>query len=517
MRTNLPVTQNNYDFPGDELLVSITNTKGEITHCNDAFARVSGYTQRELVGQPHNMIRHPDMPPEAFHDMWRTIGAGKPWSGMVKNRRKNGDHYWVFANVTPIMDGRKPRGYLSVRTKPTATQISEAEGLYAVMREAAQNGRKACRIERGHVYAMGLRGMGQRIARWGLTVRMVGWTGGMIALGMAPDMLGLEGSTATFTRLALLGFGAAVLVWRQHAVQQGIEAVRSYAAGLSGCNLAVPLPERYPNAVAELMQSLQQIQVNLRAVVGDVHTEIREFTAMASEIHQSSDRLAMRSEEQVSSLEQTASSIEEITGALQQTADTAQVMAQESQRSTEVTSKGGEVMREVDEAMIRIRDSSSRMGEIIGTIESIAFQTNILALNAAVEAARAGEQGRGFAVVAGEVRALAQRSGAAAKEISGLINQTVDGINEGNRRMQVAGQAIDGMVAAVQRVSDLVHEISIATREQSQGVALVSEAMAQLDSATQQNAVMADASRQSAQGMRGSVHALERAVGVFTL
>ncbi len=112
MRINLPVTQQNYDYPGEELLVSSTNTKGEITHCNQAFVRVSGYGVEELIGQPHNIIRHPDMPSEAYRDMWRTIGRGEPWTGLVKNRRKNGDHYWVRANVTPIMEGGKPRGYM---------------------------------------------------------------------------------------------------------------------------------------------------------------------------------------------------------------------------------------------------------------------------------------------------------------------------------------------------------------------------------------------------------------------
>src|SRR2546427_487901 len=148
----------------------------------------------------------------------------------------------------------------------------------------------------------------------------------------------------------------------------------------------------------------------------------------------------------------------------------------------QVAGKSGAAIQEVGAAMEHIRGSSRRMGEIIGVIESIAFQTNLLALNAAVEAARAGEQGRGFAVVAGEVRALAQRSASAAKEISGLINRTVDGINDGNARMDAAGRTIDGMVDAVGRVSDLVHQISIATREQSVGIAQVNDAVAQLDS-----------------------------------
>ena len=164
-----------------------------------------------------------------------------------------------------------------------------------------------------------------------------------------------------------------------------------------------------------------------------------------------------------------------------------------------------------------MRGSSTRMSEISGVIESIAFQTNLLALNAAVEAARAGEQGRGFAVVAGEVRALAQRSAEAAKEISVLINRTVDGINDGNARMRSAGQTIEGMVQAVDKVGSLVHQISIATREQSIGISQVNEAVAQLDSVTQQNAALVEQSTSSAQSLRQSAKTLERSVDVFHL
>ena len=151
MRINMPVSQQNFDFPGDELLVSSTNTKGEITHCNPAFVRVSGYSYEELIGQPHNLIRHPDMPAEAFKDMWRTIGRGEPWTGLVKNRRKNGDHYWVRANVTPILEGGKPRAYMSVRTKPAAAEVAAAEALYAQMRDEAAAGTSSFSLQAGVV------------------------------------------------------------------------------------------------------------------------------------------------------------------------------------------------------------------------------------------------------------------------------------------------------------------------------------------------------------------------------
>ena len=158
MRINTPITGNNFDYPGDELLVSYTNTRGEITHCNPAFVRVSGFAYDELIGQPHNIIRHPDMPPAAFKDLWATVGRGKPWTGLVKNRRKNGDHYWVRANVTPVLERGKPTGYLSVRVKPTEQEVVQAEALFARMREEVAQGRVRTRLTHGVVQRAGVAG-----------------------------------------------------------------------------------------------------------------------------------------------------------------------------------------------------------------------------------------------------------------------------------------------------------------------------------------------------------------------
>lgn len=175
MRINLPVTQNNYDYPSDEMLVSSTNTKGELTHCNPAFARVAGFEYDELIGQPHNIIRHPDMPAAAFKDLWHTIGRGKPWTGMVKNRRKNGDHYWVLANFTPVLQGRKPTGYMSVRIKPTPAQIAEAEALYATMRVEAESGKTTVVLRGARCFTRGCVAGSSAWARWISPRAWPGW------------------------------------------------------------------------------------------------------------------------------------------------------------------------------------------------------------------------------------------------------------------------------------------------------------------------------------------------------
>ena len=191
MRINLPVTADEYDFPADSMLVSTTDTKGLITHCNAAFTNASGYTYSELIGQPHNLIRHPDMPAQAYKDMWSTIGRGQTWTAMVKNRRKDGGFYWVQANVTPIMDGGKPRGYMSVRTKATREQVRAAEALYAQLRSDAAQQRSGVRLVGGYLQHAGLRGVLQRLGALSST-RLLGlMLLAVVGAGMLPHALGL--------------------------------------------------------------------------------------------------------------------------------------------------------------------------------------------------------------------------------------------------------------------------------------------------------------------------------------
>ena len=518
MRLNLPVTQRNYDYPDGELLVSSTNLKGEITHCNAAFQRASGYEEHELLGQPHNLIRHPDMPPQAFADMWRTIGRGQPWTGVVKNRRKNGDHYWVRANVTPIMKNGKLAQYLSVRTKPTQQEIEQAEALYAAMRKASEQGRVHAEIVRGKVYRPGLPGRVQRWLELGVAVRLSLWLLVLLVAVLLPDVLGMQGQAALAARAGLfIATAAGLLVHFHHFCVKGLEEAERYALDIAGCNLTTKVHNRYTGSLGRLMHRMQQIQINLQAVVGDVRTEIRSFISATDDIANGANDLVERVESQAQSLMHTSAAMEDIATTVEHTVDVARRMAQHSQHSAQVSRQGSEEIAAVAQSMAQIRASSARMGEITNTIESIAFQTNLLALNAAVEAARAGEQGRGFAVVAGEVRALAGRSADAAKEINGLIRQTLDGIQEGHRRMDLASQTIGEMVQASAQVSALVDEVSQSADAQHRGIARVNQAVLELDHATQQNAALAEQSSAATNILRQSVQGLDHSVRVFTL
>ena len=518
MRVNLPVSQHEYVFDDDQLLVSTTDTRGVITHGNPAFVQVSGFTYDELIGQPHNLIRHPDMPAAAFKDMWATIGRGRPWTGLVKNRRQNGDHYWVYANVTPVMSNGKPTGYMSVRIKPTREQVQEAERLYERLRQDEEQGRATLVLRGGKVLRRDWGARLLRLTRLDLPCTLGLWLFLMGCGVMLPDAMGVSTGMAAGIRLAVLLLGGAgVLAWFYARIGRSLDEALRFAGDLSGCTLSTSVAVNYPEPLGGLMQRLQQIQVNLKAVVGDVRFEVAGFTQAACEIAQGSDDLSARTESQASSLQETAASMEQISSTVRQTADTSGKVSHESEQSLALAERGGAAMREAAEAIGTLERSSAKMSEIIAVIEGIAFQTNILALNAAVEAARAGEQGRGFAVVASEVRGLAQRSATAAKEIRELIGNSALQVGDGARQVQGVGHTIDEVVASVSRVSTLVAQISSATREQATGLSQINEAVTQLDVTTQQNASLVEQSSAAALTLSQSALSLQRSVSVFRL
>jgi methyl-accepting chemotaxis protein len=267
----------------------------------------------------------------------------------------------------------------------------------------------------------------------------------------------------------------------------------------------------------QLMNALKNMNESLAKVVGEVRTGTDAIATASGQIAAGNQDLSSRTEEQASSLEQTAASMEELTSTVKQNADNARQANQLALSASEVAVKGGNVVGQVVDTMASINASSKKIVDIIGVIDGIAFQTNILALNAAVEAARAGEQGRGFAVVASEVRNLAQRSGAAAKEIKGLIDDSVGKVEAGSRQVAEAGRTMDEIVDSVKRVTDIMGEITAASQEQSTGIEQVNQAIAQMDQVTQQNAALVEEAAAAAQSMQEQAASLVQAVSVFKL
>jgi aerotaxis receptor len=513
MRDNQPVTQREHQFPDSATLMSTTDTQSRITYANEAFVAASGFSREELEGQPHNVVRHPDMPPEAFADMWATLKNGEPWTGLVKNRRKNGDHYWVRANATPVVRGGRVTGYMSVRTKPSREDVAVAEALYQQFREGRASGRRFHKGVLVHAGAMAFRSLFKTLpVRWRIRAAFAG-----VVPALALGAWGLGAGAALVAPLAglaaLLGAGASW--WLERQIARPLEQLREQALKIaSGQSQQVEHMDRV-DEIGMTLRTIGQIGLMFRWIIDDVSGQVLNIQTATSEIAQGNQDLSNRTEQSASSVQQTASSMSQMTATVQSNADIAHQATALSGSASDAAARGGQAVAEVVNTMNDITDSSRKIADIIGVIDSIAFQTNILALNAAVEAARAGEQGRGFAVVAGEVRSLAQRSADAAREIKALIGASVDKVESGSRIVDEAGRTMDDIVAQVKRVSDLMVEIGAATQEQSKGIGQVDSAVAHLDQITQQNAALVEESAAASESLKVQAERLAEAVGVF--
>ena len=320
-------------------------------------------------------------------------------------------------------------------------------------------------------------------------------------------MLGL----AALATLLACGLG----VWITRGITGPLRGAMAVAQAIAGGDLRSHIRVSGDDETARLLKALQEMNDSLQRIVGQVRSGTDTINAAASEIADGNPDLSARTEQQASSLEETAAAMEQLTSTVQQNADSARQASALAAGASAVASKGGAEVARVVDTMASINASSQKIVDIISVIEAIAFQTNILALNAAVEAARAGEQGRGFAVVAAEVRGLAQRSTAAAKEIELLIRDSVEQVECGNRLVSDAGRTMAEVVASVHRVSDIMGEISAAGVEQSAGIAQVNEAIAQMDAVTQQNAALVEEAAAAAASLQQQARGLSATVGVF--
>ena len=513
MRNNQPVTQREYEFPDNATLMSTTDTKSHVTYANAAFVEVSGFDLKEILGQPHNLVRHPDMPQEAFADMWATIKGGEPWTALVKNRRKDGDHYWVRANAVPVVRDGKPVGYMSVRTKATREEIAAADALYREFREG-KAGRR--RFLKGLIVRSGL-------SAWRslLQTMPVRWRIRSALLGMAPALC-LAAHLCGLRSAALAGFaGAGALLallvawWLEAQIARPLERLREQALRVATGESQQAVHMNRVDEIGMTLRTVNQLGLMFRWLIDDVSAQVINVQEAASQIAQGNRDLSTRTDRAASSVQQTAASMTQMTATIKSNADTAEQANSLSGVASAAASKGGGAVSQVVETMREISDSSRRIADIIGTIDGIAFQTNLLALNAAVEAARAGEHGRGFAVVAGEVRALAQRSAGAAREIKSLIGDSVDRVAAGAQCVDEAGKATAEILAQVRRVSDLIAEISAATTEQSGGVQQIDEAIVELDHITKQNASLVEEGASASERLEQQAERLVDAVSVF--
>ncbi|NMM28675.1 MAG: HAMP domain-containing protein [Glaciimonas sp.] len=313
----------------------------------------------------------------------------------------------------------------------------------------------------------------------------------------------------------LLGLACAWLISRSISVP--LHAAVRIAQRVAAGDLSAQIVATGKDETGQLLAALRDMNTALHQVIGDVRFGVDTIALASGEIATGNADLSSRTEEQASALEETASSMEQLTATVHQNADNARQATQLAVSASSVAVKGGQVVSQVVDTMGSIKASSRKIADIISVIDGISFQTNILALNAAVEAAHAGEQGRGFAVVASEVRNLAQRSASAAKEIKALIDDSVGQVDQGSKLVDAAGQTMSEIVSSVQRVADIMSEITAASQEQSAGIEQVNQAIGQMDEMTQQNAALVEQAAAAAESLQGQAKSLAQAVSVFKL
>ena len=515
MRTNLPVTQIERLLAEGDLLVSTTDLKGRITYANPAFVEVSGFSADELMGQPQNIIRHPDMPPAAYADLWRTIQAGRSWTAPVKNRCKNGDFYWVRANVMPMLQDGRPVGYVSVRTQPARSEVEAADRLYREMREGRARG---IELKGGTPRRTGAAGLPARLACMPLTARLALGTalpvaGAVLAswgIGMAPG--------AAAILFAATGLpAAAAAAWLAASVARPIERVSASVRTIASGQIGPTEGTGRGDTVGLLMRDTRQLGINIMAIVADVRTEAARVQAATGGLASANSEMAQRTLSSSASLQETAASVEQIASAVRNTALGALDADRLAAAALHAAQEGGTASDRMSVTMDEIAQTARSIGELTGTVDAIAFQTNILALNAAVEAARAGEAGRGFAVVAAEVRALATRSAEAASQIRQLAAQSTTRVQSGAAFAQQTGQTMRQIVESVQRVTGMVNAIATATAEQTAGVDQIGRTVADLDHSTAQNADFVEQGAGIAAGLQAQAERLSQAVGLFRI